>query len=225
MSRKSIPEKIKKLIFQEAGMMCPMCGETDVSTFDIHHIQPFKLVEVHDEDNMILLCKNCHGKVTAGDYSESQILRLKVALANGRHPYIKKKKPSNVINLRNSINTGILANKLEINSTNKVIKLNAPEGCIGANRDHRNYVKRLIDRYHEFKKAEVGTGKMNYAIFYKTIQRKFGAKWDMLPLNVFDSLCQYLQNRIDETVLGKNKKKKGIKRYSTFPEYLEKYSS
>lgn len=77
MKRKAIPEKIKKSLYQEAGMTCPQCGEKDISTFEIHHITPFSEVGSHEEENLILLCSNCHAKVTSGDISESVILKLK----------------------------------------------------------------------------------------------------------------------------------------------------
>ncbi len=41
MVSRHIPERLKKKIYQEANMTCPNCGERDVSTFEIHHIQPF----------------------------------------------------------------------------------------------------------------------------------------------------------------------------------------
>ena len=63
---------------------------------------------------------------------------------------------------------------------------------------------------------------MNYAIFYGTIKREFGAKWDMIALERFDELSIYIQTRIDRTILGKNQKAKNVKRYSTFPEHQEK---
>ena len=225
MNRKAMPEKIKKRIYQESGMLCPMCGESDVSTFEIHHIQAFADVGKHEEENMILLCSNCHSKVTAGEFQETDIFKLKIAIMKGKHPYINKKNPNNIINFTGGLNEGIVANKVEIKNQNKSIKIKAPDGTIALSLNHRNYVKYLIDRYHEFKKAEVGKGKMNYAIFYGSIKREFGAKWDMIQLNRFGVLSKYLQRRIDKTILGKNQKAKHMIRYSTFKEYLAKHSS
>ena len=64
---------------------------------------------------------------------------------------------------------------------------------------------------------------MNYNILYASIKRKFGAKWDMIPMERFDDLSEYLQQQIDKTSLGKNYKSKGRKNYSTFSEYRDKY--
>jgi len=129
----------------------------------------------------------------------------------------------NVINFSGGTNYGVVANKVEVKNTKKHVKIEAPQGAIASSLIHRNYTKYLIDRYHEFKKAEVGKEKMNYKILYGSIKRKFGAKWDMVPLGRFHELVLYLQDRIDKTVLGKNKKASKSKSYSSFEEYAEKY--
>lgn len=221
MKRKAIPEKIKKSLYQEAGMTCPQCGEKDISTFEIHHITPFSEVGSHEEENLILLCSNCHAKVTSGDISESVILKLKISLLKGKHQYLNKS-PSNVINIADSINKGVIANKVEIKTTKNVVKINPPLDTIALSANHRNYIKYLIDRYHEFKKAEVGSKEMKYGIFYHSIKKEFGSKWDLLPLNKFDPLVEYIQRRINNTILGRNKKKNNIRIFSTFEEFLKK---
>ena len=47
----------------------------------------------------------------------------------------------------------------------------------------KNYVKHLIDRYHEFKKASenTGRGQMKYELLYNAIRREIGFKWDETP--------------------------------------------
>ena len=114
---------------------------------------------------------------------------------------------------------GVVANKVEIKTQKKTIKLSAPEGSIASSVNHRNYIKYLVDRYHTFKTSEVGKEKMNYRILYSAINRELGAKWDMVPLSKFEMLAEYLQKRIDNTIVGKNMRAKGQKRYSTYDEY------
>lgn len=130
----------------------------------------------------------------------------------------------NVVNFTGGINHGVVANKVEIKSTKRQITIEAPQGSIASSLLHRNYSKYLIDRYHEFKKAEVGKETMNYKIFYGSISRKFGTKWDMVPLARFEALASYIQDRIDKTILGKNNKAQNKKSYSTFEEYVSKQS-
>lgn len=94
---------------------------------------------------------------------------------------------------------------------------------IGSNTFQKNYVRSLIDKYFEFKKDDFkDEGQMNYPLFYKTIQREIGFKWDETPCELFDDLCQYLQNRIDNTRIGRGRKKRGQKNYSTYEEFVEK---
>lgn len=226
MGRKSISEKIKKKIYQEAGMVCPVCGEHDVTTFEIHHIQPYSETNQHVEENLILLCSNCHAKITAGEITENDVLRLKISLIKGNGlSSSPKSRPSNVLNFNSSVNNGVVANRIEIKTQKKSIKINAPDGTIASSAIHRNYIKRLIDRYHEFKTADVGKEKMKYTIIYSAIKKEFGAKWDMIPISQFDRLAGFMHRRIDNTILGKTNKARDIKRYSTFEEYLQKYDS
>ena len=106
---------------------------------------------------------------------------------------------------------------------NKTVKMNPPEGAIASSLAHINYIKHLIDRYHEFKRTDVGQQEMKRPILYGTIKREFGAKWDMIPIKRFESLAEFLRKRIDRTILGKSRKSKGQKNYSEFSEYVDKY--
>lgn len=67
----------------------------------------------------------------------------------------------------------------------KQVRIEAPSGTIASSAIHRNYTKYLIDRYHDFKKANAGKAKMNYVIFYEAIKRGFGAKWDHIRKRPF----------------------------------------
>lgn len=131
---------------------------------------------------------------------------------------------NNVINFTGGVNRGIIANRAEIKIETKKVQIPPPSGSIASSLSHKNYVKYLIDRYHTFKKASVGKEKMNYAIFYRSIQRNFGAKWDMIPLERFNDVSSYIQERIGKTILGKNKRKHGVKAYSSFDEYEKKHA-
>ena len=108
--------------------------------------------------------------------------------------------------------------------TKQTVKLEAPEGCIAADRSKRNYVKHLVDRYNEFASQQPGR-KFAFPAVYADIKTRFGAKWDYLGVEQFDSLCGYLQNRIDRTRLGSINCGKGVSNYSTYPEFVQKYES
>ena len=151
---------------------------------------------------------------------ENQIIQLFEEISEK----LNQEKTSNVVNFSGGTNTGVVANKVEIKNIKKNVTLSPPEGAIASSLIHRNYSKYLIDRYHEFKKAEIGKQKMNYVVFYNAIKREFGCKWDMVAVSRFSELCTFLQRRIDKTVLGKNRKAKHVKNYSSFEEYIAKHS-
>lgn len=63
---------------------------------------------------------------------------------------------------------------------------------------------------------------LNYALLYKAIKREIGFKWDETPNERFEDLCEFLQKRIDNTIVGKKQKSQGIKNYSTYDEFQVK---
>lgn len=140
-----------------------------------------------------------------------------------RHHQVNNENVGNVVNFSGGSNYGYIANKIEVKNQKKQIRIEAPSGTIASSAIHRNYTKYLIDRYHEFKKADVGKANMNFTIFYDAIKREFGAKWDHIQLSRFELVVTYIQQRIERTVLGKNNKANGKKLYSTFTEYCAKH--
>jgi hypothetical protein len=69
---------------------------------------------------------------------------------------------------------------------------------------------------------------MNYAIFPSKLKSEFkmGKSRTIyhVPIERFDELSQYIQKRIDATMLGKIKKSRNQKNYSTFEEYISEQS-
>lgn len=114
--------------------------------------------------------------------------------------------------------------KVVFTQTKRTVKLEAPEGSIAADRSRRNYLKHLLDRYNEFAAQQPGR-KFSYAAIYADIKARFGAKWDFLGIGQFESVCGYLQQRIDRTMLGGMNRGKGIPNYSTFAAFVEKYEN
>lgn len=97
------------------------------------------------------------------------------------------------------------------------------DGTVGSNPLQIAYVRHLIDRYKEFKKADFeDKSQMKSPIIYVAIQRETGFKWDETPSELFNDLCEYLQRRIDNTRIGRIQKKGGNKIYSTYEEFIAK---
>lgn len=80
--RISIPKvtKVRSELQKEINSVCPFCPNDDVGHFQIHHI---------DEDpsnnepiNLLLLCPNCHSKITKEDISKQDVIDKKINLRN-----------------------------------------------------------------------------------------------------------------------------------------------
>lgn len=119
---------------------------------------------------------------------------------------------------------GMQAQNIVIKTQKKTIRINAPDGTIASDRQKRNYVKHLIDRYHEYAEQQPGRT-FNYAAIYSEIKKAFGAKWDHMAIGRFDDLCEFLQQKINRTMIGSMNRGKGQRNYSTFEEYISKYDT
>lgn len=223
--RKPLPKRLEKQVFQRFGSTCPFCNESDISVLQIHHIEPFAKVQKHELENLILVCANCHGRITAGEISTEAVHRKKEETTAGNHSQTTMHPKTNLVNVINSNNNGIVANTLIIKSASLARYSPTLNGTIGSDRDMRNYAKYLIDRYHKFKRDDVGKQDMNYQQFYMAIKRNFGAKWDHIPSGRFQELVFFIQERINKTILGKKNKAGGVKNYKTLDEYLAEHGS
>lgn len=98
-----------------------------------------------------------------------------------------------------------------------------PEGCIGANLAKRNYVKYLVERYHRNREAVARFGRttqLHYSVLFKNIEAAFKAPTYFIPEPRFLELVDYLQDRINNTILGRVNGKRGIANYESFDEYV-----
>lgn len=223
MKRKPLPKKLEKEIYQQFGSQCPFCGETDVNTLQVHHIIAHAQVQAHHADNLCLTCANCHQKIENKVIALQEVADAKFK-AQQAHNSLSKQRPAdsgNVLSFTGT-NTGVVANTVNVTTKSSSVKQGPIFGTIGANLEQRNYVKHLIDRYHEFKQVEVGKKAMKYPVFYGSIKREFGAKWDHIPEGAFDRLVAFLQRRIDGTQHGKTRKSRQEKNYATFDEHRSK---
>lgn len=142
--------------------------------------------------------------------------RVDALLANYRSINVHTKKVT--IEKANVIHTETVQMK---SSRSKVI-IAPMDGTIASDRLSRNYVKHLIDRYHEFAKAQPGRVFV-YSAIYSEIKKRFGAKWDDVSLSKRSSLVTFLHTRIDGTMLGRINHSKGHQNYSTLEGFREKY--
>ncbi len=57
---------------------------------------------------------------------------------------------------------------------------------------------------------------------YNAIKREFGSIWKLIPSTQFDRLSEYLTRRIDNTKIGRIRKKNSEKNYHSFAEHISK---
>ena len=116
----------------------------------------------------------------------------------------------------------IQAQNIVFKTEKKTVRLNPPAGTIAADRQMRNYVKHLIDRYHEYASQQPGRN-FTYPAIYADIKKAFGAKWDHISTARFDELCRFLHFKIDRTMIGSMNRGKGYANYSSFDEFVKRY--
>lgn len=78
--RKAIPHKLKALLQKEIKSKCPFCENDDVDHFQIHHID--EISNNNTFENLLMLCPNCHSKITKGDISKNEVINRKIELKN-----------------------------------------------------------------------------------------------------------------------------------------------
>jgi hypothetical protein len=73
-ARSPIPAEIKRRVLVEAGHRCaiPTCRHIET---EIHHIVPWAQCRVHEYENLIALCPNCHNRADRGEI-DRKALRL-----------------------------------------------------------------------------------------------------------------------------------------------------
>ena len=71
---------MRRDVLVESGYRCamPRCRATQI---EIHHIIPYTVVQEHTFDNLIVLCANCHQRVTNGEIERPAVQQIKANLS------------------------------------------------------------------------------------------------------------------------------------------------
>lgn len=221
-ARVKVPKSMEKRAFQEAGARCSFCDEAEVSALQVHHIDGDPANNVLD--NLFVACASCHAKVTAGIISEADVRAKKRGLAGvyrsrsqaGLAPVVQ-------VTITDSQFRGDIAQNMTKIVTRGSPRVAHPPGSLGADLRKKGYVDYLISQYFRFKKADASYGvrrPSNPAEIHVTIQREFGHKTFFMPVEFFDRLVEFLCRRIDQTVLGRNNRSRGVRNYHTFGQHL-----
>jgi len=103
-------------------------------------------------------------------------------------------------------------------------KMEYPAGSIGADLVRRNYIRYLVERYFRYREADASFGRnavrrFSYAVLFKNIEARFKAPTYFIPVARFDDLVDFLQRKIETTILGKRNRVRGHRNYETFDEF------
>lgn len=217
--------KVRAELQKEIDSICPFCGNTDVGHFEIHHID--ENPSNNEISNLLLLCPTCHSKITKQDITAEEVKSKKASLdLRNRDKVSPANDSTQIVKFHGPVENAIVGNKNRViirNSSRKVVS-KYPEGSIGSDNLKANYVSYLITKYHEFQEYQIGKGNMNYAIFPSKLKSLFkigkSRTINNVPLERFEELTKYIQDRVDGTKLGRIRKKRNQKNYSMFEEYV-----
>ena len=108
---RTIPEGIKRQVRQTCGYGCVLCGAAIV---EYEHVDPvFADAKEHSPDGIVLLCPQCHAKVTRGFISKERVKEAKAQPISQKRNYaheffdLGSKQPSFVLGGASITNTPI----------------------------------------------------------------------------------------------------------------------
>lgn len=114
----------------------------------------------------------------------------------------------------------IQADTVNIKTTKGRVKIQPPAGSIGNDPCMASYIEYLLGKYQDYQKQHVEkSGKFKYMAIYNAIRKEFGSKWQTLPAFQFDALRDLLCRRIDNTRVGRIRRKRGQRRYHSYKEH------
>ncbi|MFH2056078.1 MAG: HNH endonuclease signature motif containing protein [bacterium] len=220
--RKSVPSLSSKKLYQEADNRCPFCGVADVAVLEIHHIDGDR--SNNKIENLIVVCGNCHAKITRGEISPADVHTKKMELFWTRRaspPQAPNSPRQSMTVNAGSVSDSIIANTVNI-GRKRSPRIQHPPESIGADTIKKGYIDYLITRYFDYRKADASYGNsrpFSHAEIHTTIQRKFKAKTFYIHVSRFAELCDYIKGRVDQTIQGKRNRSNGIPDYDSFEIY------
>lgn len=218
------PRQIEKRVFQEAGSQCAFCPEASVASLQIHHIDADPLN--HDFENLLLVCANCHTKITEGVIPPANVRDRKRAIHQPK-PTVAVT-PAVSVSISGSEFRGDIAQTITKITARGNPRIKHPDGSLGADIRKKGYIDYLIAQYYKFREADQSYGRQvsfSYSVLHTGIQRAFGHKTFFMPVEFFPRLIEYLHDQIDKTIQGKRNTKHGVPNYHTFDEHLNRHDS
>lgn len=114
----------------------------------------------------------------------------------------------------------IQAHTVTLKTSKPKVVVAPPQGSIADDNRMLSYAQYLIDRYQQFQKADQQKeDSFKYMAIHNTLKRKFKGGWKLLPTERFDEVAGFLQQRIDNSKLGRINRAKGFSNYHSFAEH------
>lgn len=190
-----------------SGNLLLLCGH--------HHKVIDSQYQIYTVD-VLLDMKSVHEKVAGRPEQASDIIFAKILLNDMDRIAVSQNTGNVAINSPGAIQ----AHEVHVRTSRRSVSINAPPGTIGFDPGASRYVKYLIDRYNKFASADrTRAYKFNYGAISKNIESNFGAQWRLLSVEKFESVCEYLQTRIERTIIAKTNAAKGARAYSSYSEF------
>lgn len=220
--RPTLSKTIEKRAFQQAGAACGFCPEQEIASLQIHHIDGDP--SNNALENLLVVCASCHTKITRGVISEADVRTKKreVEWCSGQRTLQQPTAAVNV-NIAGSTFQGDIAQNITKIVSPKMPRTAHPPGSLGADLRRKGYIDYLVSRYFEFRKADRSYGQrrpFSYAEIHRTIQHEFGHKTFFMPVEFFERLVEFLQMRIDRTILGKHNASRSVPNYHSYAQHL-----
>lgn len=227
----------------------PLVEETGTVTGEIAHIRAVSEngprfdsgqldEERHSFENLMLLCGRHHTIIDSevDQYTVALLLEMKHAHEKKNAAEINPgdgviaqfliQKYQKVVIINSGGNVAlsspgtIQAGTVNLNTSKRQIKLSPPAGSVGNDPYMSSYIEYLIGKYKDLQKQDKEKeSTYKYMAIYNAIKREFGSKWQVLPEQQFTHLCTYLCRRIDNTRVGRIRKKRGQKTYHSYTEH------
>ena len=227
----------------------PLVEESGTVTGEIAHIRAvsengprFDPKQSDEErysfDNLMLLCGRHHTIIDSevAQYPVALLLEIKhthekngvVEINPGdgtiAQSLIQKYQNVVIINSGGNVAIGspgtIQARTVNLKTSKRQIKFSPPTGSVGNDPNMSSYIEYLIGKYQDLQKQDKEKeNKYKYMAIYTGVKREFGSKWQVLPQQQFEPLCTYLCRRIDNTRVGRIRKKRGQKTYHSYEEH------
>ncbi|HDQ41422.1 MAG TPA: HNH endonuclease [Desulfonatronum sp.] len=220
--RKSVSALTSKKLYQEADNRCPFCGVADVAVLEIHHIDEDP--SINKIENLIVVCGNCHSKITRGEISPADVHAKKMELfwTHRTSPRQAEKSPRQTVSVNAvSVSDSIIANTVTF-GRKRSPRMQYPVDAIGADTIKKGYIDYLIKRYFDYRQADASYGShrsFSHAEIHTTIQRRFKAKTFFIHVSRFEELCDYIKSRVDQSIQGKRNRSRGVLTYDSFEKY------